>query len=76
VAVGIAVLQYRLYDIDLLINRTLVCGSLTAILVALYFGGILMPLRIYYCVAELTRAVLQGLLLLEAVEILCSLGNT
>jgi hypothetical protein len=40
VAVGIAVLRYRLYDIDLLINRTLVYGSLTAILVGLYFGGV------------------------------------
>jgi hypothetical protein len=40
VAVGIAVTRYRLYDIDLLINRTLVYGSLTAMLVALYFGGV------------------------------------
>jgi hypothetical protein len=39
-AVGIAVLKYRLYDIDLLINRTLVYGSLTAMLVALYVGSI------------------------------------
>lgn len=35
---GIGVLRYRLYDIDILINRTLVYGSLTAILGALYFG--------------------------------------
>jgi hypothetical protein len=40
VAVGIAVLKYRLYNIDLLINRTLVYGSLTALLVAVYFGGV------------------------------------
>jgi hypothetical protein len=39
-AVGIAILRYRLYEIDLLINRTLVYGSLTAILVAHYFGSI------------------------------------
>ena len=39
-AVGIAILKYRLYDIDRLINRTLVYGLLTAILVGIYFGGV------------------------------------
>ena len=39
-AIGIAVLRYRLYDIDVLINRTLVYGSLTALLVAAYVGTI------------------------------------
>lgn len=39
--VGIAILRSRLYDIDLLINRALVYGLLTAILASLYAGGVI-----------------------------------
>lgn len=41
IAVGIAMLRYRLYDVDRLINKTLVYGALTAMLGAAYFGLVL-----------------------------------
>jgi len=40
ISIGVAVLRYHLFDIDVIINRTLVYGSLTAMLVLVYFGGV------------------------------------
>jgi signal transduction histidine kinase len=47
VAAGIAILKYRLYDIDLVINRSLVYGSLTALVVALYVGTVTLLGRLF-----------------------------
>lgn len=42
VAMGIAILRYRLYDIDLLVNLTLVYAALTAMLALIYVGGVVL----------------------------------
>jgi hypothetical protein len=64
----IAILKYRLYDIDLIINRTLVYGTLTALLVALYFGGIVVLQRFSVAVSgeQYTLAVVASTLLIAA----------
>ena len=67
-AVGIAILRHRLYDIDLLINRALVYGSLTATLLAGYFGGIVVLQRIFVVLIgeRSTLAVVASTLLIAA----------
>jgi hypothetical protein len=52
VAVGIAILRYRLYDIDILINRTLVYGSLTLMLALVYFGGVTATQALFHTITD------------------------
>ena len=69
ISMGIAILRYRLYEIDTLINRTLVYGSLTATLVALYFGGIVLLQRLFVVLTgeRSTLAVVVSTLVIAAV---------
>jgi hypothetical protein len=64
----IAILKYRLYDIDLVINRTLVYGALTAMLLALYIGGIVVLQRVFVALTgqQSTLAVVASTLLIAA----------
>src|SRR5215218_11000106 len=68
IAIGVAILRYRLYEIDLIINRTLVYGSLTAILVALYFVCIVVLQRVFVLLTgqKSTLAVVASTLVIAA----------
>src|SRR5215203_3057665 len=68
IAIGVAILRYRLYEIDILINRTLVYGILTATLIALYFGGIVVLQRVFVFLTgqQSTLAVVASTLLIAA----------
>jgi hypothetical protein len=66
IAVGIAILRYRLYDIDVVINRTLVYGLLTLLLALMYFGGIVLLQRVFVLLTgqQSTLAVVASTLLI------------
>jgi hypothetical protein len=68
ISMGIAILRHRLYDIDLLINRTLVYGTLTVTLVTLYFGGIVVLQRVFVLLTgqQSTLAVVASTLVIAA----------
>jgi hypothetical protein len=68
VAMGVAISRHRLYEIDLIINRTLVYGSLTAALVALYFGSIVVLQRVFVALTgeKSTLAVVASTLVIAA----------
>jgi hypothetical protein len=64
----IAILRYNLYDVDVVINRTLVYGSLTVMLVALYLVGIVVLQRVFVVLTgqRSTLAVVASTLLIAA----------
>jgi hypothetical protein len=68
IAMGIAILRYRLYEIDIIINRTLVYGPLTATLVALYFGAVVLLQRLFVVLTgeKSTLAVVASTLVIAA----------
>jgi hypothetical protein len=68
VAMGIAIFRYRLYQIDLIINRTLVYAPLTALLVSLYFGAIVFLQSVFVALTgeQSTLAVVASTLLIAA----------
>ena len=68
ISMAIAILRYRLYAIDLVINRTLVYGPLTTTLVALYFGAVVLLQRLFVALTgeRSTLAVVASTLLIAA----------
>jgi hypothetical protein len=68
ISIGIAIVRYRLYEIDTLINRTLVYALLTAILAAVYFGDVVMLQRLFVALTgeKSTLAVVASTLLIAA----------
>jgi hypothetical protein len=67
-SISVAVLRSHLFDIDVLINRTLVYGSLTAMLIGLYFGGIVVLQRLFVALTgeKSTLAVVASTLAIAA----------
>jgi hypothetical protein len=68
ISAGIAILRYRLYEIDLIINRTLVYGALTAMLAGIYFGAVISLQYVFraFTGQESTLAVVASTLVIAA----------
>jgi hypothetical protein len=72
IAVGIAILRYRLYDIDLLINRTLVYGTLTILLAGVYAGTIVLLQEVF----RARTGQQSGLAIVASTLVIAALFNT
>lgn len=71
IAIGIAILKYRLYEIDLLINRTLVYAPLTAVLAGIFAASITLSQKLFVAVTGAqsdAATVLTTLIVVAAVE--------
>jgi hypothetical protein len=68
ISIGIAIARYRLYEIDTLINRTLVYALLTVILAAIYFGAVVLLQRLFVALTgeKSTLAVVASTLVIAA----------
>jgi hypothetical protein len=73
IAVGIAILRYRLYDIDAIINRTLVYVSLTLLLALAYFGGVTVTQAILRTLTD--QQELPQLLIVASTLVIAALFN-
>lgn len=69
-AIGMAVLRYRLWDIDLLIRRTLVYSVLTLLLTLIYFGSVVLLQNLFFLAFRLTTGDLAIVLSTLAIAVL------
>ena len=58
VAVGIAVIRYRLYDIDVVIRKTLLYAVLTALLALVYFGSVILLQQLFGALTGIKQSTL------------------
>lgn len=68
IAVGFAILHHKLYDIDIIIRRTLVYAILSGIIAAIYFGGIIVAQQVFRIITGQTSdlAIVVSTLLIAA----------